>query len=90
MPPPPHPNANFQFCLCVILQLFKDAWLLHMNSDLWTWQPLKVANEDQGAPELWCHPACRVWNAISRLYMGWWRGLKTAVLFFFSPAMPPM
>ncbi|NXG72302.1 FBX42 protein, partial [Baryphthengus martii] len=40
--------------------LFKDAWLLHMNVNPWTWQPLKVENEDHGAPELWCHPACRV------------------------------
>lgn len=43
------------------LQLFKDAWLLHMRSDRpWAWQPLKVENEDHGAPELWCHPACKV------------------------------
>lgn len=41
-------------------QLFKDAWLLHMHTNPWTWQPLKVENEDHGAPELWCHPACRV------------------------------
>ncbi|XP_044277136.1 F-box only protein 42 isoform X2 [Varanus komodoensis] len=45
--------------------LFKDAWLLHMNpSSPWTWQPLKVENEDQGAPELWCHPACRVGQCV--------------------------
>ncbi|XP_063001280.1 F-box only protein 42 isoform X2 [Elgaria multicarinata webbii] len=45
--------------------LFKDAWLLHMNSEPpWTWQPLKVENEDQGAPELWCHPACRVGQCV--------------------------
>lgn len=43
-------------------QLFKDAWLLHMQANPWTWQPLKVENEDHGAPELWCHPACRVWT----------------------------
>ncbi|XP_042334297.1 F-box only protein 42 [Sceloporus undulatus] len=45
--------------------LFKDAWLLHMNPDSpWTWQPLKVENEEQGAPELWCHPACRVGQCV--------------------------
>jgi hypothetical protein len=44
----------------LFLQLFKDAWLLHMHSGPWAWQPLKVENEDHGAPELWCHPACRV------------------------------
>ncbi|NXA15820.1 FBX42 protein, partial [Sapayoa aenigma] len=44
--------------------LFKDAWLLHMNSNPWTWQPLKVENEDHGAPELWCHPACRVGQCV--------------------------
>lgn len=46
--------------LVLVLQLFKDAWLLHMHPGPWAWQPLKVENEDHGAPELWCHPACRV------------------------------
>uniref|UniRef100_A0A8C6XRT8 F-box protein 42 n=1 Tax=Naja naja TaxID=35670 RepID=A0A8C6XRT8_NAJNA len=47
------------------LQLFKDAWLLHMRSDRpWAWQPLKVENEDHGAPELWCHPACKVGQCV--------------------------
>ncbi|XP_077168578.1 F-box only protein 42 isoform X2 [Paroedura picta] len=44
--------------------LFKDAWLLHMSSEPWMWQLLKVENEDQGAPELWCHPACRVGQCV--------------------------
>ncbi|NWT06750.1 FBX42 protein, partial [Mionectes macconnelli] len=44
--------------------LFKDAWLLHMQGNPWTWQPLKVENEDHGAPELWCHPACRVGQCV--------------------------
>ncbi|XP_075293480.1 F-box only protein 42 [Opisthocomus hoazin] len=44
--------------------LFKDAWLLHMHANPWTWQPLKVENEDHGAPELWCHPACRVGQCV--------------------------
>ncbi|XP_058017402.1 F-box only protein 42 [Ahaetulla prasina] len=45
--------------------LFKDAWLLHMRSDRpWVWQPLKVENEDHGAPELWCHPACKVGQCV--------------------------
>ncbi|NXD42512.1 FBX42 protein, partial [Copsychus sechellarum] len=44
--------------------LFKDAWLLHMQANPWTWQPLKVENEDHGAPELWCHPACRVGQCV--------------------------
>nr|XP_056720912.1 F-box only protein 42 [Euleptes europaea] len=44
--------------------LFKDAWLLHLSSDPWMWQPLKVENEDQGAPELWCHPACKVGQCV--------------------------
>ncbi|KAG8142406.1 putative F-box only protein [Naja naja] len=45
--------------------LFKDAWLLHMRSDRpWAWQPLKVENEDHGAPELWCHPACKVGQCV--------------------------
>uniref|UniRef100_A0A7N9CJ47 F-box protein 42 n=1 Tax=Macaca fascicularis TaxID=9541 RepID=A0A7N9CJ47_MACFA len=44
--------------------LFKDAWLLHMHSGPWAWQPLKVENEEHGAPELWCHPACRVGQCV--------------------------
>ncbi|NXD31061.1 FBX42 protein, partial [Spelaeornis formosus] len=44
--------------------LFKDAWLLHMQASPWTWQPLKVENEEHGAPELWCHPACRVGQCV--------------------------
>ncbi|XP_068027696.1 F-box only protein 42 isoform X2 [Anomalospiza imberbis] len=44
--------------------LFKDAWLLHMQANPWTWQPLKVENEDHGAPELWCHPACKVGQCV--------------------------
>uniref|UniRef100_A0A9L0J0M5 F-box protein 42 n=1 Tax=Equus asinus TaxID=9793 RepID=A0A9L0J0M5_EQUAS len=44
--------------------LFKDAWLLHIHSGPWAWQPLKVENEDHGAPELWCHPACRVGQCV--------------------------
>lgn len=44
--------------------LFKDAWLLHMGVTPWTWQQLKVENEEHGAPELWCHPACRVGQCV--------------------------
>uniref|UniRef100_F6YWZ1 F-box protein 42 n=1 Tax=Xenopus tropicalis TaxID=8364 RepID=F6YWZ1_XENTR len=44
--------------------LFKDAWLLHMHECPWTWQQLKVENEEHGAPELWCHPACRVGQCV--------------------------
>ncbi|XP_029105307.1 F-box only protein 42-like isoform X1 [Scleropages formosus] len=44
--------------------LLKDAWLLHMRSSPWSWQQLRVENEDHGAPELWCHPACRVGQCV--------------------------
>lgn len=44
--------------------LLKDAWLLHMSSSSWTWQQLRVENEDHGAPELWCHPACKVGQCV--------------------------
>lgn len=43
-----------------MLKLLKDAWLLHMDTHPWRWQQLQVENEEHGAPELWCHPACRV------------------------------
>ncbi|TNN85554.1 F-box only protein 42 [Liparis tanakae] len=51
--PSPHPRGGQS-------QLLKDAWLLHMDEPPWKWQQLQVENEDHGAPELWCHPACRV------------------------------
>lgn len=44
--------------------LLKDAWLLHMGEMPWTWQQLRVENDDHGAPELWCHPACRVGQCV--------------------------
>uniref|UniRef100_A0A4W4HEN4 F-box domain-containing protein n=1 Tax=Electrophorus electricus TaxID=8005 RepID=A0A4W4HEN4_ELEEL len=44
--------------------LLKDAWLLHMGSPTWTWQQLRVENEEHGAPELWCHPACKVGQCV--------------------------
>ncbi|XP_051549205.1 F-box only protein 42 isoform X2 [Myxocyprinus asiaticus] len=44
--------------------LLKDAWLLHMSASSWTWQQLRVENEDHGAPELWCHPACKVGECV--------------------------
>ncbi|XP_023686023.2 F-box only protein 42-like [Paramormyrops kingsleyae] len=44
--------------------LLKDAWLLHMSASPWKWQQLRVENDDHGAPELWCHPACRVGQCV--------------------------
>ncbi|XP_061583106.1 F-box only protein 42 [Cololabis saira] len=44
--------------------LLKDAWLLHMGAPAWRWQQLQVENEDHGAPELWCHPACKVGQCV--------------------------
>ncbi|XP_076124117.1 F-box only protein 42 [Alosa pseudoharengus] len=44
--------------------LLKDAWLLHMGTPAWSWQQLRVENEEHGAPELWCHPACRVGQCV--------------------------
>uniref|UniRef100_A0A672JGR5 F-box protein 42 n=1 Tax=Salarias fasciatus TaxID=181472 RepID=A0A672JGR5_SALFA len=69
--PSPHPRGgqsqiviDDQRCssweACGGPNLLKDAWLLHMGAPPWRWQQLQVENEDHGAPELWCHPACRV------------------------------
>ncbi|MCJ8744135.1 hypothetical protein PDJAM_G00115150 [Pangasius djambal] len=44
--------------------LLKDAWLLHMGAPTWSWQQLRVENEEHGAPELWCHPACKVGECV--------------------------
>ncbi|KAJ8412175.1 hypothetical protein AAFF_G00144420 [Aldrovandia affinis] len=30
----------------------------------WSWQQLRVENDEHGAPELWCHPACRVGQCV--------------------------
>ncbi|XP_061641552.1 F-box only protein 42 isoform X2 [Phyllopteryx taeniolatus] len=53
----PHPRGGQS-------QLLKDAWLLHIDVSAWRWQQLQVENEDHGAPELWCHPACRVGQCV--------------------------
>ncbi|KPP56596.1 hypothetical protein Z043_125775 [Scleropages formosus] len=35
-----------------------------MGAPVWSWQQLRVENDDHGAPELWCHPACRVGQCV--------------------------
>ncbi|XP_062842461.1 F-box only protein 42 [Trichomycterus rosablanca] len=44
--------------------LLKDAWLLHIGATSWSWQQLRVENEEHAAPELWCHPACKVGECV--------------------------
>ena len=44
----------------VLPQQFNDVWLLSMDTDIWSWSQLQVNNPENGAPQLWCHPACKV------------------------------
>ncbi|XP_032824252.1 F-box only protein 42 [Petromyzon marinus] len=44
--------------------VFKDAWLLLLDVQPWHWQQLEVVNEEHCAPELWCHPACKVGDCV--------------------------
>uniref|UniRef100_A0A8C4NI08 F-box protein 42 n=2 Tax=Eptatretus burgeri TaxID=7764 RepID=A0A8C4NI08_EPTBU len=44
--------------------VFKDTWLLHLDLVPWAWEQVKVKNEEHGAPELWCHPACKVGDCV--------------------------
>nr|CAD7396579.1 unnamed protein product [Timema cristinae] len=40
--------------------LFKDVWRLSLDGAVWSWQELTVNNPQWGAPQMWCHPACKV------------------------------
>ncbi|XP_014780877.1 F-box only protein 42 [Octopus bimaculoides] len=42
-------------------QIFNDAWLLVMESqDDFHWEEIRVLQTEYSAPQLWCHPACKV------------------------------
>ncbi|XP_002738009.1 uncharacterized protein LOC100376936 [Saccoglossus kowalevskii] len=40
--------------------MFNDAWVLRMDTVPWMWQEVDILNEDFAAPQLWCHPACKI------------------------------
>nr|CAD7590731.1 unnamed protein product [Timema genevievae] len=40
--------------------VFKDVWRLSLDGAVWSWQELTVNNPQWGAPQMWCHPACKV------------------------------
>ncbi|XP_077998368.1 uncharacterized protein LOC144451410 [Glandiceps talaboti] len=44
--------------------MFSDMWLLRMDCIPWVWQEVEVYNEDFAAPQLWCHPACKVGDRV--------------------------
>jgi len=44
----------------MFFQIFGDVWLLTMNSEPWQWNEVKVNQPENAAPQLWCHPACKV------------------------------
>ncbi|XP_046362016.1 F-box only protein 42-like [Haliotis rufescens] len=41
-------------------QIFNDIWLLDLNAAPWEWHEISVKNPESAAPQLWCHPACKV------------------------------
>lgn len=43
---------------------FNDAWMLSMETDVWSWSQLHINNPENGAPQLWCHPACKVGDKV--------------------------
>lgn len=53
--------------------LFSDVWLLTLSSDPfvpWKWKQIVVNQQENAAPHLWCHPACRVGKKIIVLSRG--------------------
>ncbi|XP_060066686.1 F-box only protein 42-like [Ylistrum balloti] len=45
-------------------QIFSDVWLLSLDSEPWQWQEVRVLHPENAAPQLWCHPACKVGDMI--------------------------
>ncbi|KAK6177457.1 hypothetical protein SNE40_015553 [Patella caerulea] len=45
-------------------QIFSDVWLLNLSDDGWTWKEIKVESLEFAAPQLWCHPACKVGDSM--------------------------
>lgn len=37
--------------------MFNDAWLLQMRTDIWKWEPVTIKNKKFTASHMWCHPA---------------------------------
>ncbi|GFN75899.1 F-box only protein 42 [Plakobranchus ocellatus] len=47
-------------------RVYTDVWLLTLDpSAPWRWMKLAVENPELGAPQTWCHAACRVDNMIT-------------------------
>lgn len=45
-------------------QIFSDVWLLSLDCEPWQWQEIRVLHPENAAPQLWCHPACKVGDMI--------------------------
>lgn len=41
-----------------------DVWLLKLVKTQWIWKQIKIINNHWAAPQIWCHPACRVGSAV--------------------------
>ncbi|XP_062611135.1 F-box only protein 42-like [Saccostrea cucullata] len=41
-------------------QIFNDLWLLCLDTDPWSWEEVIINQSEFSAPQLWCHPACKV------------------------------
>lgn len=40
--------------------MFNDAWVLNMKTDIWKWEPVVIKNKKFTASHMWCHPAAVV------------------------------
>lgn len=45
-------------------QIFNDVWLLVLGPDDMHWEEIKVLQSEYSAPQLWCHPACKVHDTV--------------------------
>ncbi|XP_014675410.1 PREDICTED: F-box only protein 42-like [Priapulus caudatus] len=45
-------------------KVYSDVWLLRMNLTPWTWQEMHVLLQEDAAPKMWCHQACKVGSSV--------------------------
>lgn len=45
-------------------QIFNDVWMLVLEPHSMYWEEIKVLQSEYSAPQLWCHPACKVHDTV--------------------------
>lgn len=43
-------------------KVYTDCWILRMTGKVWTWFEVNVKNKEWSASDVWCNPACKVYN----------------------------